>query len=47
MGFYIEDAGEGGLRLDCTPKVRHEIKGQFTLNGAKQWKCPDSNIPAN
>jgi hypothetical protein len=33
--------------LDCTPKVRHEIKGQFTLNGGEQWRCPDSNIPAN
>ncbi len=25
----------------------HEIKGQFTLNGGEQWRCPDSNIPAN
>ena len=33
--------------LDCTPKVRHEIKGQFTLNGGEQWICPDSNIPAS
>jgi len=38
---------EGQGTLDCTPKVRHEIKGQFTLNGGEQWRCPDSNIPAN
>jgi hypothetical protein len=38
---------EGKEPVDCTPKVRHEIKGQFTLNGGEQWRCPDSNIPAN
>ena len=33
--------------VDCTPKLRHEIKGQFTLNGGEQCRCPDSNIPGN
>jgi hypothetical protein len=54
--FYIADAGEGGILfqlswdarvVDCTPKVRHGIKGQITLNGGEQWICPDSNIPAS
>jgi len=39
--------GKQAAKMDCTPKVRHEIKGQFTLNGGEQWRCPDSNIPAN
>jgi hypothetical protein len=43
----VESSERGRLALDCTPKVRHEIKGQFTLNGGEQWRCPDSNIPAN
>src|SRR5580704_3871384 len=34
-------------KMDCTPKVRHGIKGQITLNGGEQWICPDSNIPAS
>src|SRR5580704_5055013 len=29
------------FQLDCTPKVRHGIKGQITLNGGEQWICPD------
>src|SRR6202035_2165100 len=39
--------GKRTQKLDCTPKVRHEIKGQITLNGGEQWICPDSNIPAS
>ena len=42
--LYVDMQGKG---MDCTPKVRHEIKGQFTLNGGEQWRCPDSNIPAS
>jgi len=35
------------LIVDCTPKVRHEIKGPITLNGGEQCSCPDNSIPAN
>jgi hypothetical protein len=34
-------------QLDCTPKVRHGKKGQFTLKRGEQWRCPGSNIPVN
>src|SRR6266699_23774 len=27
--------------MECTPKVRHEIKGPITLNGGEQCLCPD------
>jgi hypothetical protein len=37
---------EGGATLECTPKVRQEIKGQITLNGGEQCLCPDNSIPA-
>jgi hypothetical protein len=43
--FDIEDAGEG--ELECTPKVRHEIKGPATLNGGEACWCPDNSIPVN
>jgi hypothetical protein len=33
--------------LECTPKVRQEIKGPITLNGGEQCLCPDNSIPAN
>src|SRR6516225_6479963 len=35
----------GCICLDCTPKLRHELKGQITLNGGEQCLCPDNNIP--
>jgi hypothetical protein len=38
--------GAAGV-LECTPKMRHEIKGPITLNGGKQCLCPDKSIPAN
>jgi len=34
-------------QLDCTPKVRQEIKGPATLNGGERCWCPGNNIPAN
>jgi site-specific recombinase XerD len=27
--------------LECTPKMRHEVKGTNTLNGARKWICPE------
>ncbi len=33
--------------VECTPKVRQEIKGPITLNGGEQCLCPDNSIPAN
>ena len=44
--YDIADAGEGKA-LECTPKVRHEIKGPATLNGGEQCWCPDKSIPVN
>ena len=35
------------LGLDCTPKMRHELKGPITLNGGEQCLCPDNSIPVN
>ena len=37
---------EGGA-VECTPKVRHEIKGPATLNGGEPCWCPDNSIPVN
>lgn len=37
----------GGVHMDCTPKVRHQVKGPITLNGRSQCLCPDNNIPVN
>jgi hypothetical protein len=39
--------GEGWGKLECTPKMRHELKGQITLNGGEQCLCPDNSIPVN
>src|SRR5438132_3913975 len=33
--------------VECTPKVRHEIKGPATLNGGEPCWCPDNSIPVN
>jgi len=33
--------------MECTPKVRHGVKGHITLNGGDQCLCPDNNIPVN
>ena len=33
--------------VECTPKVRHEIKGPATLNGVEPCWCPDNSIPVN
>jgi hypothetical protein len=41
------DATKGREGLECTPKMRHEIKGPITLNGGEQCLCPDKSIPAN
>jgi hypothetical protein len=38
---------EEGELLECTPKMRHEIKGPITLNGGEQCLCPNKSIPAN
>ena len=38
---------EAGTRVECTPKMRQEIKGPITLNGGEQCLCPDKSIPAN
>jgi hypothetical protein len=38
---------EGAQLLECTPKMRQEIKGPITLNGGEQCLCPDKSIPAN
>ena len=42
-----EGGGGGGVVLDCTPKMRHELKGPITLNGGEQCLCPDNSIPVN
>ena len=48
MGTGNRERGAGGgTELDCTPKVRHEVKGPITLNGGDQCLCPDNNIPVN
>ena len=39
--------GRLGATLECTPKVRHEIKGPATLNGGEPCWCPDNSIPVN
>jgi hypothetical protein len=33
--------------VECTPKLRHEVKGPITLNGGDQCLCPDNNTPVN
>ena len=38
---------QGKGALDCTPKMRHELKGPITLNGGEQCLCPDNSIPVN
>ncbi len=38
---------EGRDAVECTPKVRHGIKGPATLNGGEQCWCPDNSIPVN
>ncbi len=40
-------AGGGGVVLECTPKMRHQIKGPATLNGGELCWCPDNSIPVN
>jgi enoyl-[acyl-carrier-protein] reductase (NADH) len=48
IGIGSAEQIEGGdTDLDCTPKVRHEIKGPITLNGGEQCLCPDKSIPGN
>jgi hypothetical protein len=27
--------------LECTPKLRQQVKGRNTLNGERQWICPE------
>src|SRR5216684_3211656 len=46
VGFGDGVQGKGAF-LECTPKMRQEIKGPITLNGGEQCLCPDKNIPAN
>jgi hypothetical protein len=43
--LYVDMQGKGDM--ECTPKVRHEIKGPATLNGGEQCWCPDKSIPVN
>jgi hypothetical protein len=38
---------EGRGSVECTPKVRHEVKGPATLNGGEPCWCPDNSIPGN
>ena len=33
--------------LECTPKMRPQIKGPATLNGGELCWCPDNSIPVN
>ena len=43
----LVEIDEEGEKVDCTPKLRQEIKGPATLNGGERCWCPDNNIPAN
>jgi hypothetical protein len=43
----IGGAGERGGMVECTPKVRHQIKGPATLNGGELCWCPDNSILVN
>jgi hypothetical protein len=36
-----------GQRLECTPKVRQQVKGPATLNGGERCWCPDNSILVN
>jgi hypothetical protein len=51
LGFAVVvgfgDGVQGKGALECTPKMRHEIKGPITLNGGEQCLCPNKSIPAN
>ena len=33
--------------VECTPKVRHQVKGPATLNGGELCWCPDNSIPVS
>jgi hypothetical protein len=41
---YGDGAGEG---MECTPKVRQQVKGPATLNGGERCWCPDNSILVN
>ena len=41
------EEGEEGEEVECTPKVRHQVKGPATLNGGELCWCPDNSIPVN
>jgi hypothetical protein len=43
--MYGGVAGEAGV--ECTRKLRQEIKGPATVNGGERCWCPDKNIPVN
>ena len=43
----LRRSAEGAGNLECTQKLRQEIKGPATVNGGEQCWCPDKNIPAN
>ena len=46
--YPIEEKRRAEERIvECTPKVRHEIKGPATLNGGEPCWCPDNSIPVN
>src|SRR5207244_11825640 len=47
LGIPKEASAERIKRLECTPKVRHGIKGPATLKGGQQCWCPDNSIPVN
>jgi hypothetical protein len=36
-----------GIFLECTPKLRQEIKEPATVIGGERCWCPDKNIPVN
>jgi hypothetical protein len=43
----FEKLAEEEGTMECTPKVRHQIKGPATLNGGELCWCPDNSIPVN
>jgi hypothetical protein len=43
MNWFGEKKGEGIEFLDCTPKMRHQVKGRPTLNG-EVYGCGPENL---
>ena len=44
---FDRDGVGQGTSMECTPRMRHQIKGPATLNGGELCWCPDNSIPVN